>query len=213
MIITCPNCQTRYQIAPESLGESGRTVRCSGCGQRWFAAPPAEAASAPPLPPASPALSHVATPSPAAGRKQRRGSLLGWLLLTLLVLLAAALLAGRNEIVAQFPQVLPLYQRLGIPVRLPLGVEFRDLGSEQRIADGRRQLVVSGGIVNVSGQARDLPPIRVGLLDKERREIDSARFDPPQPTLEPGAMARFTVTVQEPPEAAESFTVSFGDLP
>lgn len=141
----------------------------------------------------------------------RRRSLLGWLVLTLAVLLAAALLIGRNEIVARFPETLPFYQHLGIPVRPPLGVEFRNLSSVQRLQEGRRQLVVSGEIANVAGRRSDVPPIRVGLLDGERREIGSARFEPPRPTLEPGAATPFEVMIDEPPQAAESFTVSFGD--
>jgi hypothetical protein len=200
-------------------------VRCSSCGERWFVPPrvdtrpgPAPAAATPPAD-APPAARPEPAPIPPAGvavgkpAPRRRSPLLGWLLLTLLVLLAAALLVGRNEVVARFPAILPLYERLGVPVRLPAGVEFRNLTSLQRVQEGRRQLVVSGEIANVAGEMRDVPPIRVGLLDGERREIDASRFDPPQPALEPGAVAHFEVAIDEPPAAAESFTVSFGETP
>lgn len=49
MLIVCPNCATSYQVTPESLGDSGRSVRCLTCHNLWFqqprqlAAPPAEA--------------------------------------------------------------------------------------------------------------------------------------------------------------------------
>lgn len=36
MIISCPSCETRYQIDPASLGDEGRNVRCSSCGHRWW---------------------------------------------------------------------------------------------------------------------------------------------------------------------------------
>ena len=38
MILTCPECSTRFQVPAESLGE-GRTVRCSRCSHRWFQTP------------------------------------------------------------------------------------------------------------------------------------------------------------------------------
>lgn len=39
MLILCPNCGTSYRVTPESLGETGRSVRCVGCHQVWFEAP------------------------------------------------------------------------------------------------------------------------------------------------------------------------------
>jgi predicted Zn finger-like uncharacterized protein len=42
MLICCPNCETGYQVAPQALGEKGRTVRCARCQRAWFATPEAE---------------------------------------------------------------------------------------------------------------------------------------------------------------------------
>jgi len=39
MIITCPHCQTRYQVAFETIGSAGRKVQCAHCGEAWQAAP------------------------------------------------------------------------------------------------------------------------------------------------------------------------------
>lgn len=38
MLIVCPNCATSYQVAPSSLGATGRSVRCVRCRKVWFAA-------------------------------------------------------------------------------------------------------------------------------------------------------------------------------
>jgi predicted Zn finger-like uncharacterized protein len=40
MLIVCPKCETTYQITPESLGETGRSVRCLACDNLWFEQPP-----------------------------------------------------------------------------------------------------------------------------------------------------------------------------
>lgn len=39
MIITCPNCATRYSIDPGALGGNGKVVRCSNCDHQWHQAP------------------------------------------------------------------------------------------------------------------------------------------------------------------------------
>ncbi|KRA98178.1 hypothetical protein ASD83_14130 [Devosia sp. Root685] len=35
MIITCPNCQTKYQVTYEAIGSVGRKVQCASCRQSW----------------------------------------------------------------------------------------------------------------------------------------------------------------------------------
>jgi predicted Zn finger-like uncharacterized protein len=39
MHIVCPHCTTSYAINPSTLGETGRTVRCSRCKEVWLARP------------------------------------------------------------------------------------------------------------------------------------------------------------------------------
>jgi predicted Zn finger-like uncharacterized protein len=39
MLIVCPSCATSYQIDAQSIGPSGRMVRCARCRATWFAAP------------------------------------------------------------------------------------------------------------------------------------------------------------------------------
>jgi len=45
MILTCPECATRFQIADDAIGSNGRTVRCSQCSATWFVAAEPDALS------------------------------------------------------------------------------------------------------------------------------------------------------------------------
>lgn len=40
MILTCPSCEARFNIKPEALLPSGRSVRCSKCAHTWKQLPP-----------------------------------------------------------------------------------------------------------------------------------------------------------------------------
>lgn len=43
MILTCPNCATRYLVDPVAIGTDGRIVRCASCNHEWFTVAPESA--------------------------------------------------------------------------------------------------------------------------------------------------------------------------
>ncbi len=45
MIVTCPECSTRYHLKEDDIGANGRTVRCSQCEASWFVAADFDAAT------------------------------------------------------------------------------------------------------------------------------------------------------------------------
>ena len=208
MILTCPACSSRYLIEPAALG-GGRAVRCANCGHRWFVAPPADAPPRPsPGPPPEP-LPHLRGDRGPAEDPGRSRGLIAWGGIGPALLLVAGAVVGRNEVVASFPAAAAVYGQLGLPVTVPLGLEFRDVTTD-RLAEGDVEvLVVEGEIINVTGHDRVVPWVRVALLDVDKRELEHQVFAAEDPALEGGGATRFTARLVNPPAQARNFEVTF----
>lgn len=207
MILTCPQCSTRYHVDANSIGAPGRTVRCASCGNRWLAKPPADAPRVIELDPTNPRL----WPIGGAAAAPRRGSasLVGWLIGVLVILIAASAVIGRNEIVAGFPASATIYQKLGLPVTLQLGLQFEGVVSRRLEEGGVAVLVVEGAVVNLTDQERPVPSIRVTLLDGGGRRLQQELFQAADTQLDGGGKTTFSGRLVNPAEQARNFSVTF----
>jgi predicted Zn finger-like uncharacterized protein len=115
MILTCSSCSTRYLVDPAQLGAAGRLVRCAKCGHSWMETPSAqELAAAPGAMPPPPSFVSGQLPVPVRPGRRKRLPVLTWLGLSLAVLvMAAAVVQGRDAIVAQWPYAERLYRAAG----------------------------------------------------------------------------------------------------
>ena len=212
MILTCPQCSTRYHVDATALGAAGRTVRCASCGERWSVKPPAD----------TPQIVEFSTPAapitvprmrPVAGTEEvetrRSISLIGSLVAVLVVLIVASAVIGRNEIVAGFPASASIYQKLGLPITVDLGLQFEAITSTRLQEGGIAVLVVEGAIINVTPHDRPVPPIRITLLDSGGRQLQEELFRAKEQHLEPGAKTSFSGRVVNPADRARNFSVTF----
>ncbi len=62
MIITCPQCRTRYEVADQAIGDTGRSVQCANCSASWYADRSSALASLPPV--RRPALASATSAEP-----------------------------------------------------------------------------------------------------------------------------------------------------
>ena len=70
MIISCPECSTRYVVPESAIGADGRTVRCAKCKHSWFQDPKpldlTETIDPQPEPAPEPSPQPLSTPPPPA---------------------------------------------------------------------------------------------------------------------------------------------------
>lgn len=198
MILTCPNCATRYLVDPASLGAMGREVRCAKCSHQWYqdAPPPAAVtAEATVLPPISAHRDEAgARPSknlPALRQSRPKRQGLGWLALAVIVvaLLVAAVLA-RGPIMAALPQVTPLYVMLHLaeapPEALP-DVIIRNQQGSSKVEGGQTLVVLTAEVYNPAGKAQPLRPIRIAMRDADKKVITEWTVTLGPPEIGPGA--------------------------
>jgi predicted Zn finger-like uncharacterized protein len=210
MILTCPQCSTRYHVDPASVGANGRMVRCASCSNRWLAKPPADAPMMIELAPeALAATSRLPVAAPDKARGRGSASLVGWLAGVLVVLVVASAVIGRNEIVAGFPASAAIYQWLGLPITLQLGLQFEGVVSKRLQEGGVAVLVVEGAIINLTEKQRRVPPIRVTLLDGGGRRLQQELFRAKDGQLDAGGKTRFSGRLLNPAEQARHFSVTF----
>jgi len=211
MILTCPQCATRYHVDPASVGPEGRSVRCANCGQRWLAEPPADAPRLVDLPNTTPqpAARKRTVPGAEHARATGSASLVGWLIGVLMVLIVASAIIGRNEIVAALPASASIYQKLGLPVTKNLGLQFENVTSQRLAERGVAILVIEGQIVNVSEHRQAVPPVKVTLLDDNGRQLEDELFEAKAEALGAGEKTTFAGRLVNPTSQARNFSVTF----
>jgi predicted Zn finger-like uncharacterized protein len=232
MILTCPECATSYSVDDSKIGADGRVVRCAGCGARWTAhledhaesalelAPEMKPAPAPEPPPEIRVGSEIkaAHALPKAFRARARAkkevkaaaeTAAVWAgmaaMLTVLLLLAYIF---RVDVVKLWPKTASAYASVGVPVN-PLGLQFEELGARPALKDGRAALIVSGKIRNTKDHPIESPPLQIQLLDKAGRSLEVKNVDPENPLIPPGEVRAFSISLFDPPLAAEDAKVAF----
>jgi hypothetical protein len=126
----------------------------------------------------------------------------------MLALIVGAAFLFRVDIVRIWPRTASAYASLRVPVN-PLGLEFEDVAASPTLKDGHAALIVTGKIRNTKDQAVESPPLRIELLDKAGKRIAAKFADPENAVIPPGETRHFSVSLLDPPLAAQDAEVGF----
>jgi predicted Zn finger-like uncharacterized protein len=232
MILTCPSCVTRYEVDGTQFPDSGRDVRCAKCGHVWHASPNDDEYAAPkapapedyqqpiardPEPQSRPGdddddLESQTIPSPtrSAPWYTTKPVLLAGSIGLVAVVLVIGVVASvyRREVVEAWPKTASLYSGLGVNVA-PLGLKLGNTKTFAVPQNGQIVLTVTGAVTNVAGRELPVPQIRVGLVDRDKRELYHWTVAPKVMTLKPGQTTQFVTRLSNPPDGAANYEIRF----
>lgn len=233
MILTCPECASRYFVDDARIGPDGRKVRCASCGHAWREAAPVPqpmeeaaftlmpAGESPSFAPAdvepvklrgvrADAAARLRTQA-AEKRKTREAAAVGviWAVMGAgFCILAVGAVIFRTDVVRLMPVTAGAYAFARMPVN-PTGLAIEGVAGGPGLQDGRAALKVSGVERNVETHPRDAAPVRISLLDKGGHKIATQVATPQAGPIQPGETRPFTISFFDPPMQAASFQVEF----
>lgn len=231
MILTCPECATRYFVGDDQVGASGRTVKCKACGHRWTArAEPdldlsvsgeegAVAVEPPTLTP-DPAplvelpgeeLPKVFRAKAQSERRVREAATTGivWAGMTaMLIVLGVGAVIGRETVVNIWPKSASAFAAVGLDVN-SIGLDIEDIRFEPALQDGHAALSVSGVIRNIRGEPVTAPPLQISLINKQDKRVMAKIAQAADPVIPAGETRHFAVVLLDPPKTASQIEVGF----
>jgi predicted Zn finger-like uncharacterized protein len=215
MILTCPECATRYSVADDSVGPEGRTVRCANCGLTWRAEregalelQPAPAVAPPPAVEDLPKAFRERIAAQQTGRKRAQSGLVWGAGIAAGLALVAGLTLGREGVVQAWPKTASAYAALGLPVN-SVGLIIEEQTAQVGWAEGRPTVMVSGRLKNVRSRPVTSPPLRFTLLDGEDKDLGTRVSTVANPEVPAGGARSFTVMLQNPPESVVNVEIGF----
>jgi predicted Zn finger-like uncharacterized protein len=231
MILTCPECATRYFVGDDQVGAAGRTVKCKACGHRWTAHPEPDldlsisgeegaVAVEPPTLKPEPApldalpgeeLPKVFRAKAQTERRVREAATTGivWAGMTaMLIVLGIAAFVMRDSVVQVWPKAASAYAAVGIEVNR-IGLEVEDIRFEPALQDGHAALSVSGVIRNIRGEPVTAPPLQISLINKQDKRVMAKIAQAADPVIPAGETRHFAVVLLDPPKTAAFIEVGF----
>lgn len=208
MIITCPECKTRYMIKSEKLGLDPKSVRCAKCKHQWMVNPsPLNqdlTKEKPPLPPIarldSPSLENQQKELNAKIKKRNFIISSFFVILILGTLISSVVL--KNKIMATYPSLIPVYEMIGFTAPSVnnkfSGLEITDIERHQDTTADMTVLSFSGKIKNLSDVEVPVPNVKVQLFDEDGILLDEWTAQPEHKTLKTGEVTTWICRFYDP---------------
>lgn len=169
MIISCPKCQTKYEI---NTLLSGKKTRCAKCGEVWCAGQ-IETPYYPQL--IEPTIIDIQNAPPSTGESRFWWSLFFICLLSSFIMAGFATYKFRHQLVAKFPQTEIICNYLQIDCHpLGKGLSFSDVTWEENVDENQNKNIgIIGTIYNNTQQELGIPTIHIELSDDQGKILQS----------------------------------------
>jgi len=214
MIITCPSCQSRFAVKAESIGFSGRMVRCAKCKHSWFQDPPEESVLA------AEKMAQAQQETQASIQDSENSNVPAIITnnnttslyikisfaASCLVFLFALSIVGSDKIL---PYMSWYYGAMGI--HDDAGISLSNVSVQNIVEGTKKELLVKGRIVNDSKSDKAIPDLRIILLSEGRKTIRAVVLNSHDAALAPGEGVDFENSIANPPEKTASVVMEIGN--
>jgi hypothetical protein len=221
MIVRCPSCTSRYEMAQ---GHSEMTISCQNCGHRWREMPIIDVVDLPTRAVAR-VIDHGHEPEidvqrlveAARGaqeefklmRKKRIKRATSWASLGVFMIAPLLMAAMMPEtVVSAAPLTIKAYEKLGYNVNI-YGLDIRRIEQEHKILNGARVLMIKGEISNATSDIRKIPWLRFGLRSDDGKELYTWTLDTASRPLRPGESTSFVTRIAAAPELSKNLEIRF----
>jgi predicted Zn finger-like uncharacterized protein len=206
MILECSACHARYAVPDHAIGAAGRTVRCAKCKHSWFEpAPPSLAGK--PLGELDAMLDDIKTPPKP--RPIPRGSNLPAIkeeALPVGIKIAAGGFALASLVIA-----LLVYAPGLFGFSSSRGLALADVSMTKRPIEGMTLYEIKGKFINTSDETKELPILKVELVDKTGNLVKFWEFSEKGAKLEPMKSTDFTTGELGVTALGDRFIVDLGN--
>ena len=231
MILTCPECATRYFVGDDQVGPEGRTVRCASCGNRWtahaepdldlFVDPEQGAISkAPELAPVADMpvselpgdeLPKVFRAKAETTRRVREARATGVIWGGMTVFVSATLLLAlvfKADVARLWPRSASAFAAAGQPVNR-IGLVPEKITFVPTLQNGHAALAVRGQLRNVTSQDVVSPPLQISLLNRQGKRVMAKIAAISNPKIPAGETRNFSILLLDPPTTSVELDVTF----
>lgn len=213
MILSCPECSTRFVVNEALLEPHGRKVKCAKCAHVWFQEPnriDGEPVTVTPIDD----IPHSVRPIPEGSglpvpTYDWSFSIARFVMLFIIFTLIAAgtLIALRDRVVHAWEPSARIFEMIGLNVLTEgHGIAIEDVKVIESTVDGKKMITVSGFLRNTTEVNRNVPNLMVRIEGSETEEFI---FEPPVDVLSLGQSSKFKYDHETSLVDGESATVRF----
>lgn len=205
MLLICPECQTKYAVAPNAIPVAGRTVKCAKCAHEWFQK--GEEAAATVL---EPTVEVPPTRPVALIGTVKEKQTPGWLKVASLLLGIAVLGMGAVMMEPVLRPVLGgVYSLIGITPSD--GLQFSDVTFKVQPGKSENRVFITGAVRNNAAEPRSMSTVRVGLFDENHQLLQEAEYKQGHVQIEPGASMPFSIELPSHSKRIEFIQIDVGN--
>jgi predicted Zn finger-like uncharacterized protein len=203
MLITCPNCKTKFNIPPNAIGETGKKVKCTKCAHVWFQEPPVVKKAKTVKEPEAP--QEKVEPNEEEDSqlpvKNHRKLYAAYIVLFIIIIGAGFALSPLKNI-SDNNGYFGVYDYSGVSFS-ELSVEIERLGPTSNFQ-------INGKIKNSNESQIKLPEIEIQVLSESGNVMTSYKVPPPQEYIDPQGEVEFKPRLEEVSASAATISVKFG---